>query len=138
MGSEQSCTQCGETGHSNSRCYDLIGYPEWWDPTKAPRGRGPKMHRHFTPAVVDTKTDEVVIVAQQTSALVATTSQSGKILNMSAYVMNNAWIIDSRATDLMTFDSRHVSSLQPSIQKICLHCQWFLSHSCWTGIYVSY
>jgi hypothetical protein len=35
--SEYVCTHCGETGHTKMKCYELIGYPEWWDPTKAPR-----------------------------------------------------------------------------------------------------
>lgn len=35
--SERVCTHCGETGHTKSRCYELIGYPEWWDSAKAPR-----------------------------------------------------------------------------------------------------
>ena len=35
--SEYICTHCGETGHTKLRCYELIGYPEWWDPPKAPR-----------------------------------------------------------------------------------------------------
>lgn len=26
-----SCTHCGEEGHSKQRCYEIIGYPEWWD-----------------------------------------------------------------------------------------------------------
>ncbi|KAA8517308.1 hypothetical protein F0562_017601 [Nyssa sinensis] len=31
------CSHCGETGHSKQRCYEIIGYPEWWDFTKKPR-----------------------------------------------------------------------------------------------------
>lgn len=33
-GPPRTCTHCGGTGHSKSRCYDIIGYPEWWDPTR--------------------------------------------------------------------------------------------------------
>ena len=39
-GSSRYCTHCGDTGHTKSRCYDLIGYPEWWDPSKAPQRKG--------------------------------------------------------------------------------------------------
>ncbi|KAL5803347.1 hypothetical protein ACOSQ4_031652 [Xanthoceras sorbifolium] len=35
--STRYCTHCGDTGHTKSRCYDLIGYLEWWDPSKAPK-----------------------------------------------------------------------------------------------------
>ncbi|KAK4270129.1 hypothetical protein QN277_023208 [Acacia crassicarpa] len=25
------CSHCGDSGHSKARCYEIIGYPEWWD-----------------------------------------------------------------------------------------------------------
>ncbi|PWA76149.1 hypothetical protein CTI12_AA235210 [Artemisia annua] len=31
------CTHCGEEGHSKQRCYEIVGYPEWWDFSKKPR-----------------------------------------------------------------------------------------------------
>ncbi|KAB5533857.1 hypothetical protein DKX38_016943 [Salix brachista] len=31
------CGHCGETGHSKQRCYEIIGYPTWWDFSKKPR-----------------------------------------------------------------------------------------------------
>ena len=31
------CSHCGEIGHSKQRCYEIIGYPDWWDFTKKPR-----------------------------------------------------------------------------------------------------
>ena len=34
---ERVCTHCGETEHTKNRCYELIGYPNWWDSSKAPR-----------------------------------------------------------------------------------------------------
>ncbi|CAH9128619.1 unnamed protein product [Cuscuta epithymum] len=36
-GSTYTCTHCGEEGHSKQRCYEIIGYPDWWDFTKKPR-----------------------------------------------------------------------------------------------------
>ncbi|WJZ83066.1 hypothetical protein VitviT2T_002777 [Vitis vinifera] len=57
-------------------------------------------------------------VAEKASALVATTDHGGKFLNTFTPVINSAWIIDSGATDHMTFDSRQVSPLRPSSQKI--------------------
>ena len=35
--SKYVCTHCGETGHTKLKCYELIGYPEWWDHAKAPQ-----------------------------------------------------------------------------------------------------
>ncbi|XP_062014231.1 uncharacterized protein LOC133730706 [Rosa rugosa] len=31
------CPVCGDLGHSRQRCYEVIGYPDWWDFTKKPR-----------------------------------------------------------------------------------------------------
>ncbi|XP_061995377.1 uncharacterized protein LOC133713388 isoform X2 [Rosa rugosa] len=31
------CPVCGDLGHSKQRCYEVIGYPDWWDFTKKPR-----------------------------------------------------------------------------------------------------
>ncbi|GKB87371.1 putative RNA-directed DNA polymerase [Tanacetum coccineum] len=36
-GNTFTCTHCGEEGHSKLRCYEIIGYPEWWDFTKKPQ-----------------------------------------------------------------------------------------------------
>ncbi|XP_062018112.1 uncharacterized protein LOC133734485 isoform X2 [Rosa rugosa] len=33
----RKCIVCGELGHSKERCYEVIGYPDWWDFTKKPR-----------------------------------------------------------------------------------------------------
>ena len=57
-------------------------------------------------------------VAEKASALVAAIDYGGKFLNTFTPVINSAWIIDSGATDHMTFDSRQVSPLRPFSQKI--------------------
>ncbi|KAK2976800.1 hypothetical protein RJ640_015795 [Escallonia rubra] len=31
------CSHCGETSHSKQQCYEIIGYPGWWDFSKKPR-----------------------------------------------------------------------------------------------------
>ena len=49
--------------------------------------------------------------------MVAAASNGGKVFNMSAPVSNSGWIIDSGATDHMTFDSRQVSPFKPFSQK---------------------
>ena len=50
--------------------------------------------------------------------MVATTDYGGKVLNTSTPVINSTWIIDSDATDHMTFDSKQVSPFRSSSQKI--------------------
>ncbi|KAK1357506.1 CCHC-type domain-containing protein [Heracleum sosnowskyi] len=33
----KKCNACGELGHNKERCYEVIGYPDWWDFTKKTR-----------------------------------------------------------------------------------------------------
>lgn len=46
--------------------------------------------------------------------MVTTINIEGKVLNTSILVLNSAWIIDSGATDHMTFDNRQITTLNPS------------------------
>ena len=69
-----------------------------------------------TTTVAEIKTEANVV--EKASALVAATDHGSKFLNTFTPVINSAWIIDSGVTDHMTFDSRQVSTLRPSSQKI--------------------
>ncbi|KAK2967762.1 hypothetical protein RJ640_029658 [Escallonia rubra] len=100
--STYKCTHCNQNGHTKNRCYELVGYPEWWDHNRDPRKRNSK--RTSSTAVVETKTEDDV--TGQHSALAAAAGNGGKALNMSTLVTNSAWIIDSSATNHMTIDSR--------------------------------
>ena len=48
----------------------------------------------------------------------ATSGNTSKALHTSAPNSDNTWIIDSSATDHMTFDSNHIQSMKPSKQHI--------------------
>ena len=110
--SSYKCTHCDQTGHTKSRCYELVGYPEWWDHSCDSRKQNSK--KASTAAIVETKTEDDS--GEKSSALAATAGNGGKVLNISTHVSNSAWIIDSDATDHMTFDSRQVSPLKSSSQ----------------------
>ena len=69
-----------------------------------------------TTTVAEIKTE--ANVADKASALVAAIDYDGKFLNTSTPVINSTWIIDSSATNHMTLDSRQVSPLRSSSQKI--------------------
>ncbi|BBH01411.1 hypothetical protein Prudu_011666 [Prunus dulcis] len=103
------CPHCGMPGHSKSRCFELIGYPENWDRTRDPRCNKSRA------SVAETKNDSDQI-ADKASAMIATAGSDGKALSTSTSVMNNTWIIDSGATEHMTCDSRQVPSLKTSTQ----------------------
>ena len=111
--STYKCTHCNQTGHTKSHCFELVGYPEWWDHSRDSRKKNSK--KTSNAAVVETKTSDGVV--GQILALVVAVGNGDKVLNISTLVSNSAWIIDSGATDHMTFDSRQVSPLKPSSQK---------------------
>jgi len=107
--SQGKCPHYGLPGHSKSRCFELIGYPENWDKTRDPRCN---KSRAF---IAETRTDSDQI-ADKASVMVAATGRDGKALSTSTSVMNNTWIIDSGATKHMTCNSRQVPSLKTSAQ----------------------
>ena len=108
------CTHCNQTGRTKSCCFELVGYPEWWDHSCDQRKKN--FIKVLTIATVETKTEDKV--AETNLALIAATDIGGKALKIYAPISNSTWIIDSGATDHMTFDSRQVSLLKPSSQKL--------------------
>ncbi|KAK3023308.1 hypothetical protein RJ639_044530 [Escallonia herrerae] len=56
--STYKCTHCNQNSHTKSRCYELVGYPEWWDHNRDPRKRNSK--RTSSIAVLETKTEDDV------------------------------------------------------------------------------
>ncbi|KAJ8617990.1 hypothetical protein MRB53_014176 [Persea americana] len=67
----EASAMLGRNRHTKSRCYELVGYPEWWDHNRDPRKKA--SGKHSTAAVVEAKTDRDDEVAERASALVATT-----------------------------------------------------------------
>ncbi|KAG8387202.1 hypothetical protein BUALT_Bualt03G0228700 [Buddleja alternifolia] len=110
--STYKCTQCNMTGHTKDCCYEIVGYPDWWDHNRAPRKKNSK--KNPTAAVAETNIDG----AEITSGLVTSTENSGKVFNVSTPVYNSTWIIDSGATNHMTFDSKQVKHVKSSSKKI--------------------
>ena len=108
------CTHCNKTGHTKSCCFEIVGYLDWCDHNCDQRKKDFK--KTSTTAIAEIKIEANVV--EKASALVATTDYGGKFLNTSTPVINSAWIIDSGATDHMSFDSTQVSPLRPSSQKI--------------------
>lgn len=86
------CTHCGEEGHSKQRCYELVGYPEWWDFSKRPRRKVGQT------SMATTKGDDGTPVAAHTESF----SDHGKP-TISRF-FSHEWVIDSGATDHMTND----------------------------------
>ncbi|KAJ9561968.1 hypothetical protein OSB04_007128 [Centaurea solstitialis] len=104
-GTTFTCTHCGEEGHSKQRCYEIIGYPDWWDFTKKPR----KKVSQATIAASNSEEPPTSIAAHT-----KTVDNSGMLNNN--HVQNNSWIIDTGATDHMTNDSSKLASMNPPKQ----------------------
>ncbi|KAL6323252.1 hypothetical protein AAG906_029259 [Vitis piasezkii] len=114
---ERLCTHCGETGHTKSRCYDIIGYPGWWDFSKALRKRNSKSNHHAFVSVVESN-HVSTSNPKKASSFIATSRNVGKALHISTSVSHSEWIIDSGATHHMTFDNNHIQSMKSSNQHI--------------------
>ena len=106
--SSYKCTHCDQTGHTKSRFYELVGYPKSWDHSRDSRKKNSK--KAYTAAIVETKTEDDS--GEKSSTLAAAAGNGGKVLNISTPVSNSVRIIDSSATDHMTFDSIQVSPLK--------------------------
>ena len=86
---------------------------EWWDHNREQWKKDSK--KALTSTIVEIKIEDNVL--EKASASVTTSNYGGKVLHISASVINNMRIIDYSATDLMTFYSRRIPSLRHSSQK---------------------
>ncbi|KAI5324530.1 hypothetical protein L3X38_033603 [Prunus dulcis] len=112
------CTHCGGSKHTREHCYELDGFPSWWDHSKNKRN-GHKALQAFatpeTPPVSGNKSNEHT----SASASMATSGTTGYALNVSSTSpTSNVWIIDLGASDHMTCDSNKITSLSPSSQSV--------------------
>ena len=96
------CTHCGEEGHSKQRCYEIVGYPEWWDFSKRPRRKVGQA------SMATTKTEEATSVAAHTESFT-----THGMSNITKHLISE-WIIDTGATDHMTNDpSKLILKIRP-------------------------
>ncbi|KAJ9539522.1 hypothetical protein OSB04_032255 [Centaurea solstitialis] len=104
-GNTLTCTHCGEDGHSKQRCYEIIGYPDWWDFSKKPRKKIGQASVAATAKLEEPPTPVAAHVERNTSGM-SNTDNSKK----------GSWIIDTGATDHMTNDPSQLISMKSSMQ----------------------
>ena len=102
------CTHCWEKGHSQQRCYEIVGYPERWDFSKKPR-------KKIAGKTMMTSSEENQPLP---NANVAHPGIIGKAFVFSATSKNRTWINDTGASDHMTRDSSQLKSVIPSSQSV--------------------
>lgn len=117
------CTHCREKGHSQQRCYEIIGYPEWWDFSKKPR-------KKITEKVMLTSTEENQPLRTTNIAYLGII---GKTSIFSATSKNGTRITDTGASDHMTRDFRQLKSILPSPQSIISTANGSTSPITWEG-----
>uniref|UniRef100_A0A2N9EIQ9 Integrase catalytic domain-containing protein n=1 Tax=Fagus sylvatica TaxID=28930 RepID=A0A2N9EIQ9_FAGSY len=106
------CTHCGSTKHTRDTCFKLHGYPDWWHELQARKKRD-------APAPEDIPGRATVAMADFQLSLIPVTELStsipdqgncSQVLCSSTTRNDGAWIIDSGATDHMTFDPNDFSN----------------------------
>lgn len=70
--STYKCTHCSLTGHTKSQCFELVGYPDWWD-KRDQRKRNSKATS--TAAIVETNIQDDA--AENASVLVVDENNGG-------------------------------------------------------------
>ena len=100
------CTHCGESNHSKQRCYEIIGYPDWWDFTKKPQ-------KNIGAMLTSTEGKQV-----QPTANVVHLGILVKASVLSVTSKNSTWIIDIGASNHMIRDSAKLKSLKPHSQSV--------------------
>ncbi|KAK0574980.1 hypothetical protein LWI29_032013 [Acer saccharum] len=95
------CTHYGEKGHTKQKCYEVIGYSEWWDFTKRPK-------KNIAAKKDAAKSPPSVNVAQSGM------KTKGSVLFVNS--LNSTWLIDTGASYHMVNDSSILSSITPSSQ----------------------
>ncbi|KAL6318435.1 hypothetical protein AAG906_041201 [Vitis piasezkii] len=120
------CTHCGNTKHTKETCFKLHGYPDWWHELKAKKKREASGGDNLGRAALMSVEPQLSLVPQQESSI-STSEQiaqndsgnQGYVFSCSKTGNHDGWIIDSGATDHMTFDPCDFSkATQP--KRICI------------------
>ncbi|GAV90875.1 gag_pre-integrs domain-containing protein, partial [Cephalotus follicularis] len=109
---ESGCTKCGNPRHTIETCFQVHGYPEWWKELKARKqaGRGKAAMVTAEPELSLVPQDECPI----NSTMPCDEGKNGCVFMSSKQRQPCGWIIDSGASDHMTFDpADFVQSSQP-------------------------
>ena len=108
------CSYCGINKHLIESCFKKNGYPNWWNEHKErlrSRGKGKVALCASSPQLVEITVPAPDSVVGSTphsivcSAFVQESGNQGKALVATNSARDNGWILDSGATNHMTFDS---------------------------------
>ncbi|KAJ8631884.1 hypothetical protein MRB53_025220 [Persea americana] len=106
------CTHCGNAKHTRETCFKVHGYPDWWHDLQARKKR--------EAPIIDDSTGRAAMVTGEPSLSLTSQVESSHhpgngshALHISPQTDDDKWILDSGATDHMTFDSNDLSHTTP-------------------------
>uniref|UniRef100_A0A2N9HDA0 Reverse transcriptase Ty1/copia-type domain-containing protein n=1 Tax=Fagus sylvatica TaxID=28930 RepID=A0A2N9HDA0_FAGSY len=106
------CTHCGNAKHTRETCFKLHGYPDWWHDLQARK-------KHEAPVIDDSTGRAAMVTGEPSLSLTSQVESShnpgncSNALHSSTHNDDDNWILDSGATDHMTFDSNDFSHATP-------------------------
>jgi hypothetical protein len=118
------CSHCGKQNHLSDNCFLKNGYPDWWYELQAKRKKdsGGADTNTGTEAVVSVN-PHLSLVPQTKSPDADPVSDIGKIgsglATSSSDGNRNAWLLDSAATDHMTFDDTDFT-MRSTLRRTCV------------------
>ncbi|KAL5804478.1 hypothetical protein ACOSQ3_031278 [Xanthoceras sorbifolium] len=109
---DRKCTHCGQKNHIRDACWRLIGYPEWYL-EKRKKGSLKTGNASLASSSGNSSSTSYGNICDSQIQF----SNSGifhSAFSVSTISSNNTWIIDSGATDHMTFNSQNFSHRSPT------------------------
>jgi hypothetical protein len=102
------CSHCGNLKHTRDNCFKLHGYPDWWNELQARKRR----------EATDGETSQVAVAAAEETKEMAqgdlpNTKPGTALCGSSQEGDQKSWVVDSGATDHMTFDETDFSKKSP-------------------------
>ena len=109
------CTHCGSTKHTRVTCFKVHGYPDWWHELQARKKRDASATEDVRGRVAVATAESQLSLIPVAEPSVSTPDQGncGQGFCNSTTQNDGAWIIDSGATDHMTFDPNDFSNTTP-------------------------
>lgn len=112
------CSHCGNPKHTRETCFKLHGYPEWWNDFQTRKKcEGTSGNADTGRAAVASAEPQFSLTTQpettNSSTALSDQGNCGQALITCHDHDESRWIIDSGATDHMTFDSHEFSHISP-------------------------
>lgn len=102
------CTHCGNPKHTRETCFKLHGYPDWWEGLKARKlaagGTGRAALVTMDSPITLIPHEESTSAPEKNSSSLSDSGNCGYVFHTSYTSDSTCWIIDSGATNHMTFD----------------------------------